>query len=624
MANHRNDPYQLIQLSPGRARKLLVFNAGSQSLRYDWFDTAKAETRLSGRIDSIGMLARHSVRGPGIELDEKVKVKDPQRAIDVALDMVKNAGLMGADGDGIDAVGHRVLYSGDTPGSAAEVDDALVQTLSKAGFEPWRQTQRLLALAHCRERMSKVPHFAVFDSAFFQTMPDVAQVYGIPYRYYKQFGLRRLGFQGLSHKYAGMRSAMFLHKPFDSMDMIGIHLGNGASLSSIDHGRATDTSMGLTPLSGPLQGQRCGDLDPGLLLHLAELEGSDPDQLALLLNDRSGLLGISGLTNDMRELKAAANRGDQRALLAIEVYCHQVRRWAGSMAVGLERVDVMFFTGGVGENAAGVRARICQGLGQLGVQLDDQLNNEGLGDEDVVEISRANAPVKVLVVRSDEARMIARETIRAMDRCSLNKQVHAAKDTIIPIGVSAHHVHLTQQHVEELFGPGYKLTPKVPLKQPGQFASEERVDLIGPRGEVKRVRVLGPVRSATQVEISKTEEFQLGIDAPVRNSGDLDGTPGVVLRGPKGTVEIEQGVICARRHIHMSLDDAVNFKVKNKDVVTVEVNGDRPLIFGDVLIRAKDTYVLEMHIDTDEANAGEIVTGMTGRLVSIQSRPSMQ
>jgi acetate kinase len=226
----------------------------------------------------------------------------------------------------------------------------------------------------------------------------------------------------------------------------------------------------------------------------------------------------------------------------------------------------------------------------------------------------------VLVVRSDEARMIARETVRALARSDANRTLRAAGPRPIPIGISAHHVHLTQEHVEALFGPGHQLTPRAALLQPGQFASEERVRLIGPRGRVERVRVLGPVRSASQVEISRTEEFQLGVDAPVRNSGDLDGTPGIVLEGSAGQVTLSQGVICARRHIHMHPDDAEQFGVRDHDVVMVEIGGERPLVFGDVLVRAKPDYVLEMHVDTDEANAAELSTGATGRLVGVQSR----
>ncbi len=617
----QRDPYQIIDLSPDAPRKLLAFNAGSLSLRWDYFDTADPRRRISGKITGLGPKARHQVSG-GLELDEQVAAPDLRAAVDVALDQLDAAGLVGRGGEGLSGVGHRVLFSSDQPGSAARLDDALVRLLMKAGFEPWGQQRRLQALVHARDRLSGVPHFAVWDGAFFQTLPQFAQLYGLPYRYFQQYGLRRLGFQGLSHKYVAMRAALHLGTAFESLELVSVHMGNGVSLASIDHGRAVDTSMGLTPLSGPVQGQRCGDVDPGLLLHLMEIEGASPERMAKLLERESGLLGLSGISNDMQTLLDAAARGDTRALLTIEVFCHRVRRTAGAMASSLDEVDALVFTGGIGEHSAGTRARICQGLRYLGVVLDDEANQRGLDGAEVVSLHPPDSKVQVLVVDDDEARMIARETVRALTRGDLNRTIQAASERPIPIGVSAHHVHLTQEHVEALFGAGHQLTPKAPLKQPGQFASEERVDLIGPRGEVDRVRVLGPVRSATQVEISRTEEFQLGIDAPIRNSGDVADTPGLLLKGPAGQVELAEGVICARRHIHMHPDDAAHFGVHDRDVVMVEVGGDRKLVFGDVLVRAKESYVLEMHVDTDEANAAELSAGMSGRLVGIQSRPN--
>lgn len=616
-----SDPYQIIDLSPDGPRKLLAFNAGSLSLRWDYFDTADASRRISGKISGLGGMAQHRVSGAA-SLDERVEAPDLRAAVDLALDQLAAAGLVGPGGEGLSGVGHRVLFASDRPGSAARLDDALVRQLMKAGFEPWGQQRRLQALVHARERLSEVPHFAVWDGAFFQTLPEFARLYGLPYRYYKQYGLQRLGFQGLSHKYVGMRAALHLGEAFESLEIVSLHMGNGVSLTAIDHGRAVDTSMGLTPLSGPVQGQRCGDVDPGLLLHLMEVEGAAPERLARMLERESGLLGLSGISNDMQTLLEAAERGDARALLAIEVFCHRVRRTAGAMASSLDEVDALVFTGGIGEHSAGTRARICQGLSHLGVVLDDAANQRGLDGAEAATLHHPDSKVQVLVVDDDEARMIARETVRALTRGDLNRTVLAAQERPIPIGVSAHHVHLTQAHVEALFGAGHELTPKAPLKQPGQFAAEERVDLVGPRGSVERVRVLGPVRSATQVEISRTEEFQLGIDAPVRNSGDVADTPGLLLKGPAGQVELAEGVICARRHIHMHPDDVAHFGVHDRDVVMVEVGGDRKLVFGDVLIRAKESYVLEMHVDTDEANAAELSSGMTGRLVGIQSRPS--
>ena len=623
MSEAKTDPYQLVNLSPDKPMKILALNSGSLSLRYDFIQTDDPTRNLSGMIEGVGSAtALHRVMGCGQDGQEQIAALDQRAAVDLALAKLAAAGLLGDGGIELDAIGHRVLYSPGEQGSAVRVTDDLMQAMLKAGFDPWQQHTRLMALAHCREKLPRVPQLAVFDNAFYKTMPEYARIYGIPYRYYKQFGMQRLGFQGLSHKYAGMRAAMFLGRPFSNLKQVSVHLGNGASLCAIDHGRAVDTSMGLTPLSGPVQGQRCGDLDPGLLLHLMMVEGASADRMAEILERESGLAGLSGISHDMRTLLQAAERGDARALLTIQVYCHTVRRQLGSMVASLDGLETLVFTGGIGENSSGVRARVCQGLAHLGVVLDEVRNSADPGDAEVVEISHPDAAVRVLAVRSDEGRMITRETVRALDRSSMNQQIHQAAERTIPIGVSAHHVHLTQAHVEVLFGPGHQLTPKAPLAQPGQFAAEERVNLIGPRGRVERVRVLGPTRKATQVEISRTEEFQLGIDAPVRNSGDIEGTPGLVLEGPSGTLDLKEGAICARRHIHMHPDDALHFGVRDQDVVTVEVPGERKLIFGDVLVRAKESYVLEMHLDTDEANAGEISSGMHGRLIGIQSRPT--
>jgi acetate kinase len=621
MANKKNlDPYQLINLSAEHPMCLIAFNSGSLSVRYDYFDTAQPKNRLSGIVSGIGDIhGQHHLIGPDIDFKERVVAKDHRSAIDLALDKLAELHPEGLD---LSAVGHRVLFDGGEKSSAAIVDDALLRALIKAGYEPWRQEERLMALAQCRERLPEVPQVAVFDSAFFNTLPQVAELYGIPYRYYQDVGLKKFGFQGLSHKYAAMRAATYLKKPLEEVKIITAHLGNGASLSAIDHGRAIDTTMGLTPLDGLIMCQRSGHLDPGLILHLQKSEGLSVDRLAQMLDRESGLLGISGISHDMQTLIEKAKEEDQRALLAIQVFCYQARKSIGAMATALNGFDSLIFTAGIGENAPGIRARICQNLGHLGLMLDDDKNRQGLADDqEVVTIEHPKSKIRVLLVRSDEARMIARETTRALGRVQLNRVLDDGKKRPIPIGVSAHHVHLTQEHVEALFGPKHQLTPKAPLSQPNQFACEELVNLIGPRGKVERVRVLGPVRSATQVEISRTEEFQLGIDAPVRNSGNVTDTPGITLEGDYGTVVLEEGVICARRHVHMHPDDAKHFGVLDKDIIMVDIAGDRSLVFGDVLVRVKDSYILEMHLDTDEANAGEISSGMMGRLRRVQSRP---
>ncbi|MBN2496771.1 MAG: phosphate propanoyltransferase [Deltaproteobacteria bacterium] len=608
------DPYQLTDFS---GLKLLVFNCGSLSLRYRVFDGDTDGT--GGEIEGLGGPgpAKHRHR----EETEQLGSLDHAGAMDRALDALARELDLGS----LSAVGHRVLVQpDDVEASAALVDDALLERLRGGVIRPWDESGRIAALARCRQRLAGVPQVAVFDSAFFRTLPELARLYALPARFARDPSLMRIGFQGLSHKHAAFRAADELGRPLAQLKLVTAHLGSGASLAAVDHARAVDTTMGLTPLAGLVSGQRCGDMDPGLLCHLMAREGLKPAELLRLLDRESGLAGLSGRSGDVRELERAADDGDGRALAAIQVFCRQVAKQIAAMGAVLDGFDALVFTGGVGENAAGIRARICQGLGHLGLVLDESRNRRGLAErETACAVGHSASRIAVLCVRSDEARMIARETARALGRADLNLDPEQRRQqTPIPIGVSAHHVHLSQAHVEALFGPGRELTPHSPLKQPGQFAAEERVTLVGPKGEVPRVRVLGPVRAATQVEISRTEEFQLGIDAPIRDSGDLDGTPGLVLKGPAGSVTLEQGVICARRHIHMSPAEAEALGVRDRDVVMVEVGGERPLIFGDVLVRAKPTFTLEMHLDTDEANAGEISSGMSGRITGIQSRPA--
>jgi acetate kinase len=219
--------------------------------------------------------------------------------------------------------------------------------------------------------------------------------------------------------------------------------------------------------------------------------------------------------------------------------------------------------------------------------------------------------------------MIARETIHALGRASTKEYVRAFSTTPIPLSTSAHHVHLNQTDFEALFGAGSTMTPKTDLSQPGQFAAVEMVNLIGPKGKIDNVRILGPTRKESQVEISRTEEFKLGIDAPIRDSGDIEGTPGIIVEGKIGTLKLDKGVICAKRHIHMSTEEALSLGLRDKDTVMVKVKGVRELIFGDVLIRVHPNFRMDMHLDTDEANAAQISQGATGYIESIQHRHYM-
>jgi acetate kinase len=344
----------------------------------------------------------------------------------------------------------------------------------------------------------------------------------------------------------------------------------------------------------------------------------DAAQLDELLNKKSGLFGISGISADMREIERAAEAGDARALMVLKTFCYRVRKYIGAYVAAMGGLDVLIFTAGIGQGSAGVRAAALQGLRCMGLQLDAQRNRDACGGAEIARISTDESPVTVLVVPTDEERMIARETLRALSRDYLVQASEACRLEPIPIEVSAHHIHLAQEHVEALFGPGHQLTKHADLSQPGQYACKEQLTIVGPKGRIERVRVLGPTRKATQVEIAMTEQFKLGIYPPIRESGDIDGSPGCTLEGPAGSVTIDKGVICALRHIHMTPADALRYGVKDKCSVRIRVPGDRELIFGDVRIRVDSNFALAMHIDTDEANAANLRNGAQGLIDGIQ------
>jgi len=446
----------------------------------------------------------------------------------------------------------------------------------------------------------------------------------LPEELYEEDGIRRYGFHGMSHQHAGLQTAAYLKRPFSKLKMIVAHLGAGSSMCAIDHGRSIDTSMGLTPLAGLMMCARSGDIDPSVVTYLQREKKMAPDEIEHMLYLESGMKALSSTSGDMRDVAEAANAGDSQAMLAAQAFAYRVRKYIGAYLAALGGLDVLVFSGGIGENSAGIRGLACQGLWHMGILIDEVRNRQvEINETEVVDISHSDSKVRVLVAHSNPARMIARETLRVLGYRDIT-QMMRQQERPIPISISAHHVHLSQEHVEALFGPGHQLTPLTDLAQPGQYACEETVTLIGPRREIPRVRVLGPARGETQVEISRTEEFVLGINAPVRMSGDLDGTPGLVLQGPAGEVKLDKGVIIAHRHVHMTPEDALLFGLKDRDMVMVRVEGDRELIFGDVAVRVNPAYALEMHVDTDEGNAAQLGPDAVGYLEGIQRRGAQE
>lgn len=619
------DPYGL-KLTGERPEKILVINCGSSSLKYSFYDTTDEARNARGLVERIGLAGtRHVYRGPnGHGPKGEVKRELPQGGFAEAFKamlgelMAKETGVIGGAGD-ISVVAHRVVHGGERFTEATVITGEVLAHIEALNpLAPLHNPVNVAGIREMQRLFPAVPHVAVFDTSFHHTLPAYAYLYGLPYELYEKKGVRRYGFHGTSHAYVALGAAQFLKRRLNELELVSCHLGNGSSLCAVDHGRSIDTSMGFTPAEGLIMGTRCGDVDAGVLAFLERTEGLTATQSEEMLNKKSGLLGLSGVSSDMREVLAAANQGHHRALIALKAYCYRVRKYIGAYVAAMGGLDAVVFTGGIGQGSAEVRALALQGLDCMGIELDLERNRQAQGFDEVRRISTDDSQVAVLVVPTDEERMMAREALRALSRSYIAGALAEQKQQPFLVEVSAHHAHLTQEHVEMLYGAGHQLTKHTDISQPGQFACKEQVAIVGPKGRIERVRVLGPVRKMTQVEIAMTEQFKLGIHPPVRESGDIADTPGCTLEGPAGRVVLDRGVICALRHIHMTPADALRYGVRDKSFVRVRIAGDRELIFVDVLARVDPSFSLAMHIDTDEGNAAGIETGAQGFIDGIQ------
>jgi acetate kinase len=615
-----NDPYGLM-LQGERPEKILVINVGSSSLKYSFYDTADESRHAKGLVERIGLDGtRLKHRGPKGEVKRDLEQGDHAAAFKamVAELTSKETGVI-KNATEVSVVAHRVVHGGEKFTEATLLTDELVAEMEKLNpLAPLHNPVIIAGIREMRRLFPAVPHVGVFDTAFHHTLPPYAFLYGLPYEFYEKKGVRRYGFHGTSHNYVALRAAEFLkHRP-NELRLVSCHLGNGSSMCAVDHGRSVDTTMGFTPLEGLIMGTRCGDLDPGVLAFLEREKKLTASKSEEVLNKKSGLLGLSGVSSDMREILRAADQGHQRALIALKTYCYRVRKYIGAYVASMGGVDAVIFTGGVGQGSAVVRTLALQGLDCMGMTLDGKRNGEASGDE-ITRISSDDSKVAVLLVPTDEERMMAREALRALSRSYITRVLEAQKQQPFLVEISAHHIHLTQEHVEALFGKGHQLTKHADLSQPRQYACKEQLTIVGPKGRIERVRILGPARKYTQVEIAMTEQFKLGINPPIRESGDIVDTPGCTLESPTGSVQIDKGVICALRHVHMSPEDALRYGVRDKSFVRVRIAGDRELIFGDVLVRVDPSFKLAMHIDTDEGNAANVKTGAKGHIDGIQS-----
>ena len=615
-----NDPYGL-NLQGERPEKILVINVGSSSLKYSFYDTTDESRQAKGLVERIGLDGtRLKHRGAKGEAKRDLEKGDHAAAFKAMIAELtsKETGVIKNTAE-VSVVAHRVVHGGEKFTEATLLTDELVAEMEKLNpLAPLHNPVIIAGIREMRKLFPAVPHVGVFDTAFHHTLPPYAFLYGLPYEFYEKKAVRRYGFHGTSHNYVALRAAEFLKRRPNELRLVSCHLGNGASICAVDHGRSVDTSMGFTPLEGLIMGTRCGDLDPGVLAFLEREDKLSASKSEEMLNKKSGLLGLSGVSSDMREVLRAADQGHQRALIALKAYCYRVRKYIGGYVAAMGGLDTVIFTGGVGQGSAVVRALALQGLDCMGITLDDKRNREASGDE-ISRISTDDSKVSVLVVPTDEERMMAREALRALSRSYITRVLEAQKQQPFLVEISAHHIHLTQEHVEALFGKGHQLTKHADLSQPGQYACKEQLTIVGPKGRIERVRILGPARKYTQVEIAMTEQFKLGIHPPIRESGDVADTPGCVLESPNGSVPIDRGVICALRHVHMSPEDALRYGVRDKSFVRVKIAGDRELVFGDVLVRVDPSFKLAMHIDTDEGNAANVKTGAQGYIDAIQS-----
>ncbi|MGH8176568.1 MAG: acetate/propionate family kinase [Steroidobacter sp.] len=591
--------------------RILALNCGSSSIKCALIDTtqhgATQDRRLfDARVENIG--SADSVLRIG---DEK---RDTQvRTSDEALQLLLAEVAIAATRIGpVDAIAHRIVHGGEQFIRPVLIDGDVLGKLERlAHLAPLHNPPAFAALRRARAAFPELPHVAVFDTAFHSTLPPRAREYALPADVRQQFGVRRYGFHGVSHEHVMQSVAAHLRTEPQSLRIISCHLGAGASITAIEYGRSVETSMGMTPLEGLVMGTRAGDVDPGVLLNLLH-SGMSVQRLDELLNKCSGLAGLTG-AKDMRAIESRAADGDEACRLAINLYAHRLRKYIGAYAAVMGGVDVIAFTGGVGENSALIRHRCTQRLEFLGAVLDEDRNRDVklTREAPLAAISDERSRTRLLMVRADEEASMVRDT--AVLLVARSRKPPRAR---IPIAVSARHVHLTQSTIEKIFGAGYRLRELGPLSQTGQYAAEETIALIGPRGRIDKVRLMGPPRDQDQIEVSRSDEFTLGLDAPVRISGDLANTPGITIEGPTGRFTLASGVICARRHIHMSTSDAERLGVRDHQSVSVRIDSEgRDLVFGDVTVRVAADFQLEMHLDTDEANAAGLKSGDAGELI---------
>ncbi|NKN67005.1 acetate kinase [Staphylococcus haemolyticus] len=390
---------------------VLAINAGSSSLKFQLIRMPEETLVTKGLIERIGIKdSIFTIEVNGEKIKDVKDIKDHEEAINIMLDSFKQHGIIDDIND-IAGTGHRVVNGGELfPTSALVTDKVEEQIESLSELAPLHNPANLMGIRAFRKLLPNIPHVAVFDTSFHQSMPEQSYLYSLPYQYYKDYGIRKYGFHGTSHKYVSQRAAEIMNKPIEELRIISCHIGNGASIAAIDGGESIDTSMGFTPLAGVTMGTRSGNIDPALIPFIMQKTGQNAEEVLNVLNKESGLLGISGTSSDLRDLESDAEEGKERAQLALDVFASRIHKYIGSYATRMHGVDVIVFTAGVGENSSTVRAKVLEGLEFMGIYWDPKKNETIRGEEGF--INYPHSPVKVIVIPTNEEVMIARDTVK--------------------------------------------------------------------------------------------------------------------------------------------------------------------------------------------------------------------
>lgn len=390
--------------------KMIAINAGSSSLKFQLFEMPSEEVVTKGLVERIGLTdSIFTISVNGEKNTETTDIPNHDVAVKMLLDKLTSLGIIKSI-DEIEGVGHRVVHGGEEFSDSVLITDEVMVKLDKLSeLAPLHNPANLTGIMAFKQALPNVPAVAVFDTAFHQTMPESSFLYSLPYEYYKEFGIRKYGFHGTSHKYVSERAAEMLGRPIEQLRLLSCHLGNGASIAAIEAGKSIDTSMGFTPLAGVTMGTRSGNIDPALIPYIMEKTNKTADEVLEVLNKKSGMLGVSGFSSDLRDIEAEAQAGNERAELALQVFANRIHKYIGSYAARMSGVDAIIFTAGIGENSSSIRERILKGLEFMGVYWDPALNKIR-GEEAFV--SYPHSPVKVMVIPTNEEVMIARDIVR--------------------------------------------------------------------------------------------------------------------------------------------------------------------------------------------------------------------